>query len=266
MPSRRRREKGAGCVSGVHLVSSLAARLADWAWPPLCPVSGQPVEANGRLDPAAWSRLTFLDAPHCAICGLPFPYPGGSGSASGALCGPCIARPPVFDRARAPLAYDAVSRPLVLGFKHGGRRELIDRFARWMAMAGQDCLDDAEAILPVPLHWRRLLARRYNQSALLGRALSRVTGLPLETDLIVRRRATPSQAGQSARSRRRNVAGAFAVTDRERAKDRVFVLVDDVFTTGATATACARQLKRAGAARVYVMTLCRVVRPGDPTI
>ena len=251
--------------------SRLASRLADWAWPPLCPVSGRAVEANGRLDPAAWSRLTFLDAPHCAICGLPFPYPGGSGSASGALCGPCIAKPPVFDRARAPLAYDDVSRPLVLGFKHGGRRELIDRFAQWMAIAGHDCLADADlgttgAILPVPLHWRRLLARRYNQSALLGRALSRLTGLPFEADLLLRRRATPSQAGQSARSRRRNVAGAFLVPDRERVRGRALILVDDVFTTGATASACARQLKRAGAERVYVMTLCRVVRPGDPTI
>ena len=125
---------------------------------------------------------------------------------------------------------------------------------------------EADAILPVPLHWRRLLARRYNQSALLGAAIARLSGVPMETGWLLRRRATPSQAGQSARSRKRNVAGAFHVPERSRVEGRRLVLVDDVFTTGATATACARTLKRAGAAHVSVMTLCRVVRSTDPTI
>lgn len=248
------------------MIGGLAHRLADLVWPPVCPVTGQTVDASGRLDVAGWSRLTFLDAPWCDQCGLPFPYPGGSQSVSATLCALCIARPPVFDRVRAPLAYDDASRSLVLGFKHGSRREMIDQFARWMAMAGRDALDAAEAILPVPLHWQRLLARRFNQSALLGAALSRRTGLPLETENLLRRRATPSQAGQSALSRRRNVAGAFRVPDRERVAGRRLVVVDDVFTTGATATACARALKRAGASEVSVMTLCRVVRSADPTI
>ena len=182
------------------------------------------------------------------------------------MCAACIARPPGFDCARAPLAYDDASRPLVLGFKHGGRSELIARFARWMAMAGTECLADADAIVPVPLHWRRLVARRYNQSALLGAALARQTGLPMETGLLLRGKATPSQAGRSAGARRRNVAGAFRIADGAAVEGRRLVLVDDVFTTGATVSACAKRLKRAGAARVCVMTLCRVVRAGDPTI
>ncbi|WP_300540543.1 ComF family protein [Maricaulis sp.] len=248
------------------MIAHALQRLSDLAWPPVCPVSGAAVEENGRLAPAAWHGLTFLDAPWCSTCGLPFPYPGAGGSQAATLCAMCIARPPVFDKARAPLAYDDASRPLVLGFKHGGRREMIDRFARWMTVAGGDCLADADVILPVPLHWRRLWSRRYNQSALLGRALSARTGLPMETDRLLRKRATPSQAGQSAKSRKRNVAGAFVVPDRNSVQGRRFVLIDDVFTTGATATACARALKRAGAVRVYVMTLCRVVRTSDPTI
>lgn len=248
------------------MIGGLARRLADLAWPPVCPATGRPVEASGRLDAAGWAGLTFLDAPWCAVCGYPFPYPGGSQSTSATLCPACVARMPVFDLARAPLAYDDASRPLVLGFKHGSRREMIGQFARWMVMAGREALDGADAILPVPLHWRRLLARRYNQSALLGRALSRLTGIPLETGLLLRRRATPSQAGRSARSRRRNVAGAFHVPSADAVAGRQLVLVDDVFTTGATATACARALKRNGAARVSVMTLCRVVRSADPTI
>ena len=248
------------------MIGEIASRLADLAWPPVCPVTGGAVDASGRLQAAGWARLTFLDAPWCGVCGLPFPYPGGSASTSATLCALCVAKQPVYDLVRAPLAYDDASRPLVLGFKHGSRREMIDQFARWMIAAGRDGLDGADAILPVPLHWRRLLARRYNQSALLGAAIARLSGVPMETGWLLRRRATPSQARQSARSRKRNVAGAFHVPERSRVEGRRLVLVDDVFTTGATATACARTLKRAGAAHVSVMTLCRVVRSTDPTI
>lgn len=252
---------------GQHrLVRSALAALADFAWPPVCPMTGVSVDVSGHVAPSAWYALTFLDAPHCARCGRPFPYPGGTGAATAALCAACIARPPAFDLARAPLAYDEASRPLVLGFKHGGRREMIAQFARWMAGSAPECLEGADAIVPVPLHWRRLWARRYNQSALLGDALARLTGLPLETRWLLRPRATPSQAGRSAGMRRRNVAGAFHVPDRQAVEGRTLVLVDDVFTTGATASACARLLKRRGAARVHVMTLCRVVRETDLTI
>lgn len=241
-------------------------RLADAIWPPVCPLGGGPVDANGRLDPAAWQGLDFLDAPWCDCCGLPFPYPSGTGSQAGILCANCIARPPKFDRARAPLAYGDVSRQLVLGFKNGSRREMTGQFARWMARAGAACLEGADYILPVPLHWRRLLSRRYNQSALLGQALARETGIPMRAGWLLRSRATPSQAGKSLLSRRRNMAGAFRVSPAHGLDGCHIVLVDDVFTTGATASACARQLRRAGAAVVTVVTLCRVVRASDPTM
>ena len=240
--------------------------IADAIWPPVCPVRSVPVDASGRLDASAWQGLDFLDAPWCDCCGLPFPYPSGTGADTGILCASCIARPPKFDRARAALAYGDGSRQLVLGFKNGGRREMIDQFGRWMARAGADCLTGADYILPVPLHWRRLLARRYNQSALLGRALSQHTGIPMQAGWLLRSRATPSQAGKSVLSRRRNMAGAFRVSLGHRLDGCHVVLVDDVFTTGATASACARQLRRAGAALVTVVTLCRVVRASDPTM
>tara|TARA_R110002051_G_scaffold259449_5_gene319255 strand:+ start:336145 stop:336891 length:747 start_codon:yes stop_codon:yes gene_type:complete len=245
-----------------HVLSA----LADAIWPPVCPVRGVPVDVSGRLDASVWQGLEFLDAPWCECCGLPFPYPSGLGAEVGILCATCIARPPKFDRARAPLAYGDASRALVLGFKNGGRREMIGQFARWMARAGEDCLEGADYILPVPLHWRRLLARRYNQSALLGEALSRQTGIPMQASWLLRARATPSQAGKSVLSRRRNMAGAFRIAPGHRLDGCHVVLVDDVFTTGATASACARQLRRAGAALVNVVTLCRVVRASDPTM
>ncbi|WP_203295060.1 ComF family protein [Maricaulis parjimensis] len=240
--------------------------LADLVWPPVCPLTGARVAGHGLLSQPGWSALTFLDDPCCHTCGLPFAYPGASGSEARHACAPCLAKPPRYDGARAPLAYDDVSRGLVLGFKHGSRHELIDRFANWMELAAPDYLAQADALIPVPLHWRRLLARRYNQSALLARALSRRTGLPVWADVLLRRKPTPSQAGQSAGARRRNMAGAFRVTEPQRVAGKTLVLIDDVLTTGATANACARQLKRAGAKTVYLMTLCRVVRTSDATI
>jgi len=240
--------------------------LADLIWPPVCPLTGTRVSGHGLLSEPGWSALTFLDAPCCHVCGLPFAYPGASGSDSLHACAPCLARPPLHDGARAPLAYDDHSRGLVLGFKHGGRPDWVDRCAAWMQRCAPDWLADADALVPVPLHWRRLWSRRYNQSLLLARALGRRSGVPVDADSLLRRKPTPSQAGQSAGARRRNVAGAFFVARPESVRDRQLILIDDVLTTGATANACARQLKRAGAKTVYLMTLCRVVRTSDAII
>ncbi|HAQ36431.1 MAG: phosphoribosyltransferase [Maricaulis sp.] len=235
---------------------------ADLVWPPVSPVSGRRVDGLGRLDPAVWAKIHFLDAPWCALCGLPFPYAVGETM----TCPACIARPPRFARARAAFVYDDTSRTLILDFKHGGRVECLDQFAAWMARAGADILADADAIIPVPLHRRRLAKRRFNQSALLSRAVSRRTGVAFEPHALYRARATPSQAGKSVRGRRRNVAGAFRVrrSAMNRIAGRSIILVDDVFTTGATADAAARALLRAGAAEVNVLALARVVRPVNP--
>ncbi|MBO6797412.1 ComF family protein [Maricaulis sp.] len=233
-------------------------------WPPLCPVSHQPVRAHGELAAEAWSRLRFVADPLCRTCGLPFDYPFGGADVTGRFCASCIARPPYYDRARAPLVYDEVSRDLVLPLKHADRRESVERFARWMWMSIGRQVQDGALILPVPLHWKRLMKRRYNQAGLLARAMARQAGLGFEPDLLLRRKATPSQAGQGARSRKRNVSGAFELTGKLEGQD--ILLVDDVLTTGATVNACASLLKRSGSGRVDVVTLCRVVRETDLTI
>jgi len=139
-------------------------------------------------------------------------------------------------------------------------------YGRWMARAGAELMADADLIAPVPLHWRRLFSRRYNQAVLLARAVARETARPLAPDLLRRVRWTGSQAGLKARERRGNVFRAFEVHPRwrERVRGKNVIVVDDVLTTGATVEACARALQRAGASHVDVLTLARVVRPMIP--
>jgi ComF family protein len=241
-----------------------AGRLLDLVLPPRCLSCGTEVGAPGALCPGCWHSIRFIAPPHCARCGLPFDYdPTGEGAA-GLVCGACLARAPDFDRCRSVFAYDDASRSLVLGFKHGDRTDCATAFAQWLARAGAVLLTEADVLIaPVPLHRWRLLKRRYNQSAMLALELGRLTGRLAVPDLLIRRRATPSQGGLTAKGRARNVRGAFALNRRwaERVRDACVLLVDDVFTTGATVGECARTLRRGGARAVDVLTLSRVVRP-----
>jgi ComF family protein len=250
----------------MHPVATLAvglkrggSRLLDIVLPPRCLKCGTAIDAVGAMCADCWPDVAFLAPPHCAACGLPFEFDLGPE----ALCGACARERPVFARARAAFRYEDGSKDLILRFKHADRTDAAPAFARWMARAGDALVADADLIAPVPLHWLRLFARRYNQAALLASALGALSGKPAVNDLLLRRRRTPSQGGLGATARRRNVAGAFTVHPRHRVRvaDKRVLLVDDVLTTGATATACAGALLRAGAATVDVLTLARVVRP-----
>lgn len=237
----------------------LMRRVLDAVLPPLCLSCGVVVAEPGSLCPQCWGGMGFLSAPLCHACGHPFDVdPGGAGDM---LCGPCLAKPPSWNRARAVLRYDDASKPLILRFKHADRLEGAPAFARWMARAGAEMLADAEILVPVPLHRWRLLARRYNQAALLALALGRQCGVAVAPDALVRLRRTLSQGHMDREQRRRNVAGAFALPERRKAlvAGKRVVLIDDVLTTGATLGECARVLLKTGAARVDVLTLGRVV-------
>jgi|SaaInlStandDraft_6_1057023.scaffolds.fasta_scaffold43681_2 ComF family protein len=239
------------------------AVFLDALLPPQCLCCGAMVDRQGNLCAPCWSGMRFLEPPCCQACGFPFPHDEGAD----VLCAACSRLSPDFDRARAVLAYDDHSRSLLLRLKHGDRLDGVPAFGQWLARAGaefwsrSDGLNGADLLLPVPLHRWRLVRRRYNQAALLSRALSRHCGVPSLPGLLQRRRATPSQGGHSRAGRARNVRGAFTVAARNKAqlKGAHVVLIDDVFTTGATVSACARILKRNGAARVDVLTLARVL-------
>ena len=197
-------------------------------------------------------------APLCGRCGIPFEVPLDG------ECAVCLSHPPSFDRARAILRYDDVSRAPILALKHADRLDLVPGFSQWLERAGRELIAGSDLIVPMPLHRFRLWRRRYNQAAELARALSRRSGLPLDTAALIRSRPTPSQGAMpSAKARRRNVLGAFRVPDREKVAGRHVLLVDDVLTTGATAEAASRALRRAGAAGVQILALARVVRAAE---
>jgi ComF family protein len=232
-------------------------KIADLLFPPLCIACREPLGEGQGFCAACWSRIAFLDGPVCDCCGLPF----GVDPGPGVRCAACLAKPPAFDRARAIIAYDEASRGPILALKHADRLELVPGFAQWLARTGKGLIEESEIIVPVPLHRARLWRRRYNQAAELARALARRTGKKLAVQALVRSRATQSQGEMvSARARRRNVLGAFEVPDPALIRGRNILLVDDVLTTGATADGCARALKRAGAAKVQIVALARVVK------
>jgi ComF family protein len=254
----------ARALSEAKRFGARAARAAmDFVYPPVCPVSGEPVDAPGRIAPAAWAMLRFLTEPLCVRCGLPFEFEAGPDME----CAACATAPPIVHRTRAALVYDDASRRLILEFKHAARTDALSTFASWMAGASAASVAATDRIVPIPLHPARLRMRRFNQSALLARALAERTGKPFDPDSLLRVRATPTQAGKSAAGRARNVAGAFRVrpTHAETVAGAHVLLVDDVRTTGATLEAAARALKTAGARQVDAVTLLRVVRPRDIT-
>jgi ComF family protein len=234
---------------------------ADLVWPPRSLISADPVDRHGRLSPGDFSTLTFLTEPLCFRCGFPLPAFVGAE----AVCGACAAGAPDYDRARAALAYGEGARTMVLQLKRAGRRDGLGLYARWMAQSAAPLIAEAELIAPVPLHWRRMATRTFNQAAWLAQGLSRETGLGWSPDLLVRRKPG-GQAGLTAAQRRSRVQGAFHAPDPRRVSGKRILLVDDVITTGATVEACARALKRAGALGVHVAALARVVEPGQVSI
>ena len=160
------------------------------------------------------------------------PLVGAAGAED--VCESCARHPPAWDRGAAAVIYGGAGRKVVLALKHGDRLDMVRPLAGWMASAGRALLAEADVIAPVPLHWRRLVRRRYNQSAELARRLGRLAGRPVAADLLVRRRATTPQEGMSRAERVANQAAAFAVNPRRAAalEGRAVLLVDDVLTTG----------------------------------
>jgi ComF family protein len=238
-------------------------KFLDILLPPHCLTCDAQVERQGSFCATCFSGLNLISAPFCARCGVPFAHEGEAerGVDGALLCAPCLTRAPGFAVARAALRYDEGAKRLILPFKHADRTEMAVPLARLMARAGAEMLAAADILAPVPAHWRRLIARRYDQAALLAQRLGRLSGRRVVPDLLRRTRATVPLGDKGAAERAALVADAFSVARPARVAGKRVLLVDDVMTSGATAESCARALLAAGATRVEVLAAARVPDP-----
>lgn len=229
-------------------------------FPATCAGCRRLVSEPGTLCAACWPGLRQLEPPWCPVMGTPFAQEMGEGF----LSAEAIASPPAFGRLRAAVAYAGVARAFVQGLKYSDRTDLARWMSRWMVRAGFELTCGADLVVPVPLHPRRYFRRRFNQSAELGRWVAHRTGLAFRPEVLDRVKATRQQVGLGERERLENVRAAFSVPDVSRPgiAGRRVLLIDDVYTTGATVNSAARCLIKAGATSVDVLTFARVL-PGD---
>lgn len=239
------------------ILRHMARMMLDTLFPPRCFACASIISEHGHLCAGCWQDVEFIAAPLCQRCGVPFPYDMGKN----AQCMACLQTPPAFAMARSVFRYDDASRRLVTAYKYYDRTYATPMFSRWLQRAGVNLLAEADVLVPVPLHRWRLVRRRYNQSALLARELARQSSLPCLPAALQRTRHTAQQAGLNRKQRAENVMGAFTVPTRYQPQlaGKTVLLIDDVFTTGATLNACTHALLAVEVKAVYVLTLARVL-------
>lgn len=238
-------------------IKSAITTTLDVIYPPRCAACGCNVPENGNICATCWGNINFISDPQCEICGFPFDFQ----VEGGAICGGCMKDEPYFAKARAVFIYDDASSQMVTSFKYSDRLENRVSYARWMARVGAEMLASADYLVPVPLHFRKLLSRQYNQAALLATALAKISGKKVIVNGLLRHKNTVTQASFNRRLRLQNIRGAFKVNPKfiDVFEDKNMLLIDDVLTTGATADECAKVLLKAGAARVEVLTLAKTI-------
>lgn len=237
-------------MGGPAALANLLAGLRDLFFPPACAACGASVGPDEFLCPTCQDQVQTPAVPACPLCGRP-------GHAW--RCPACAAAPPAFDAVHSLALHTGPLAEVVRGFKYQRRYWLGQGLSRLLGTAPRAWWATADLIAPVPLHPRRLVARGFNQALVLARGLPPGQGPELAPRLLARKRYTRPQVGLDPRARQRNVQGAFALSPlwQDRVREAWVLLVDDVFTTGATVGACAQVLKQAGAARVEVLTLVR---------
>ncbi len=246
-------------VRAMPVLRGLAHAALDTAFPPACLNCRESTGASGSLCAACWAQVRFIERPFCDRLGTPFAMDLGN---DGLLSPEAVADPPVYARARAVAHFeDGPVRRLVHRLKYSDRIELAKPLGAWMARAGNEILAEAEVLVPVPLHRRRLAVRRFNQAQVLAQAISAQCGVPADPFILARVKPTPSQVGLSRSQRALNLQGAFRVSDGKagQIEGRAVVLIDDVMTSGATANAASRALLRSGAKRVDVLVFARAI-------
>ena len=204
-----------------------------------------------------WPKIFWISGSVCKVCGEPFRYPISD------ICDKCENFHHYFDCCRSVFSYDDFSKVPILNFKHKDATYLAATFSQWMYRIGKEILRDADFIVPVPITKRKLMKRFYNQSALLGKRISELSGVPFTPSFLTKPVDTLPQEGLSREARLKNIIGAFKVrlSAEKLINKSTLVIIDDVFTTGATVDECAKTLKQAGANKVNVLTIAKVIEP-----
>ena len=231
--------------------------LIEFLFPPACPLCDAPVSTHGQLCADCWGAINWIDNPKCVKCGYPFPADIDLGGAP--LCPVCASGQCELDWIRCACVYDDVSRSAMLPFKHAGRTKYSLFMSHAMIWALRDINVDADVVMPVPLAYKRLFKRGYNQATLLARPISRALNIKMDLDSVVRTHRE-MMGHKNARERAENIRGVFSVVNPDAVRGKRILLVDDVMTTGATFSELRRILVRSGAAAVYGVAFCRAVR------
>jgi ComF family protein len=229
--------------------------------PPRCGNCNRISVHQAGLCAICWPQVRFIEQPYCEIIGTPFSLNLGDAT----LSTEAIANPPPFARLRSAFLYDDIARRLISRFKFSDRHDLAPFIANTMVRAGGSLLEDADIIIPLPLHWRRLHSRRFNQSADLARLISAKSGadnkpVPCKPMVLIRTRNTIQQIGLTQEGRHGNVSGAFLVPADKRVQitGKRVLLIDDVYTSGASVKSATKALLRGGAQAVDILTFARV--------
>lgn len=234
----------------------MASALA-YLYPSQCVSCGDFVESENGLCATCWRDTPFVDGAVCDCCGAPLM---GGDASDRDHCDDCMRTPPPWSQGRTALLYSGRARHLAMSLKHGGREEIAETAGFWMARAGREILHESTVLVPVPLHWLRMIRRRYNQAALLADAVGAILGKPVALDALKRPVSTRSLDRLSPAERFGVLAKAIAPNSKRDLTGKSVLLIDDVMTSGATLSACTKAALQGGAARVDVLTLARAVR------
>ena len=234
----------------------LLNKILNFLYPPVCPVCNESVESHGALCAKCWSQFNWISNPKCFKCGYPFPADLDLGDKP--LCPHCAAGECDLDFIRSSCVYDDVSKNIMLPFKHASNLKYQTLMSRAMINALRDLNLDIDIVMPVPLAWKRLFKRGYNQATLLARPIAKHYNAYLDVDTVARK-YKQNMGHKTAKQRRENVHGVFKVIDKDKIRGKKILLVDDVMTSGATFYELNRVLRNAGASAVYAVSFCRVV-------
>lgn len=242
-----------------YFTQKIGQKILNFILPPQCINCSTPVFQQGGLCATCWEKIAFISNPLCFVCGFPFNVQIENEN----ICGPCARKKSLFTKARAAIYYNDASKPMILRFKHSDALHIAPLFVEWLYQAGQELFHQTDYLVPIPLHWSRLVYRGYNQAALLSQKLSKKTKIAHLPDLLERNRKTPPQGNLTAKEREKNVLNAFNLNKKYQnlIRDKHILLIDDVLTSGATVRACTKILKKSGAKQVNILTLARVIKP-----